>query len=138
MDEAGNHRLTLSQSSEGNLRLLLRAHRDVAEPTAGFHLFDRLGNLVFATGTWQQRVIVPPMRAGEERVIAFRVRFDLQEGEYTLSVGCSEAPRPGAVVTSTEDQHEGIGPLTVHAVAGERPWFYGVARLPVTVEICSM
>ena len=76
-DEAGIHRLAVSQSTDGTLRLLLRAHRDIAEPTAGFHLFDRLGNLVFATGTWQQRASVPPMRAGDERAITFRVRFDL-------------------------------------------------------------
>jgi ABC-type polysaccharide/polyol phosphate transport system ATPase subunit len=134
-DDADNQRLSVSQSQSGTLQLLLRAHRDVPEPTAGFHLFDRLGNLVFATGTWQQRIAVSSMRAGDERIVTFHVRFDLQEGEYTLSVGCSEAPRPGAQVTSTEDQHEGIGPLTVHAVAGERPWFYGVARLPVTVNV---
>ena len=70
-DEDSNHRLAVSQSGRGVLRFLLRAHRDVAEPTAGFHLFDRLGNLVFATGTWQQRATIPPMRAGEDGSLPF-------------------------------------------------------------------
>jgi energy-coupling factor transporter ATP-binding protein EcfA2 len=134
-DETGLHRLGVTQSAEATLRLLLRAHRDVAEPTAGFNLFDRLGNLVFATGTWQLREPIPAMCAGADRVVSFRVKFDLQAGEYTMSVGCSEAPPPGSQLSPTEDQHEGIGPLGVHAAAGERPWFYGVARLPVKVEL---
>ena len=132
--EAGQHRLAVSQSAPATIRLLLRANRDFPEPTAGLHLFDRLGNLVFATGSWQLRKPIPAMRAGEERVVTFRIVFSVQPGEYTFSVGCSAAPPAGSQLSPLQDQHEGLGPVAVHAAEGEVPRFYGIAQLPVEMD----
>jgi hypothetical protein len=116
------------------IRLLLRAARDVPRPKAGLHLFDRLGNLVFASGTVQAGVALPPLGAGDECVVALRLTFSVQPGEYTLSLGCAEVEEREDAVGVFLDQHEGLGPIAVHARPGFPP-FYGIAKLPMEVSV---
>lgn len=44
--------------------VLLKAVIDIPEPGIGIHLYDRLGNLVFATGSSHNRKKLPPLKAG--------------------------------------------------------------------------
>ena len=75
------------------------------------------------------------MAAREERVITFRITFSVQPGEYTFSLGCSAQPDEGQPdVSPLEDQHEGLGPLTVYPPPAGEPYFYGIARLPMEVS----
>lgn len=131
-DGAGRHTMTLQQMGTATIRVLLRAVTDFQRPSVGIHLYDRLGNLVFAAGTAHLRVTIPPMRAGEERVITLRLTFSVQAGEYTLSIGCSAVPPPGAAdVSELEDQCEGLGPIGVAPWPGSPPPFHGIAALPM-------
>jgi ABC-type polysaccharide/polyol phosphate transport system ATPase subunit len=134
-DSHGRHALALRQGEAGTVRLLLRANAPFEKPSAGINLFDRLGNLVFAAGSTQLRTPLPSMAAGEQRVVTFRITFSLQPGEYTFSLGCSAQPDDHAPdVGELEDQHEGLGPLTVYPPAPGEPYFYGIARLPMEVS----
>jgi lipopolysaccharide transport system ATP-binding protein len=134
-DPLGRDALALRQGETATVRMLLRANRAFPKPSAGIHLFDRLGNLVFAAGTAQLRRPLPRMDAGEERVVTFRITFSVQPGEYTFSLGCSAQPDEGAPdVSPLEDQHEGLGPLTVYPPPAGEPYFYGIAKLPMEVE----
>jgi lipopolysaccharide transport system ATP-binding protein len=133
--EDGGHTMSVLQSQTVIIRVLLRANRRIQRPSAGLHLFDRLGNLVFAAGTAQLRQDVPPMESGEERVVTFRLTLALQPGEYTLSLGCAELAGADANVGVLSDQCEGLGPIAVHVPQGELARFYGIARLPMEVEI---
>ena len=134
-DGRGRHAMALKQGETATLRLKLRANRPFPRPSAGIHLFDRLGNLVFAAGTAQLRRPLPAMEAGGERVVTFRITFSVQPGEYTFSLGCSAQPAEGEPdVSPLEDQHEGLGPLTVYPPPAGEPYFFGIARLPMEVE----
>jgi ABC-type polysaccharide/polyol phosphate transport system ATPase subunit len=134
-DESGRHALSLRQGEIATVRLLLRAREPVPTPSAGIHLFDRLGNLVFAAGTAQLRKPLPDMDEGDERVVTFRITFSVQPGEYVFSLGCSVQPEQGPPdVSPLEDQHEGLGPLTVYPPPEGQPYFYGIARLPMEVS----
>jgi ABC-type polysaccharide/polyol phosphate transport system ATPase subunit len=134
-DESGRHALSLRQGETAAIRLLLRAHEPVPTPSAGIHLFDRLGNLVFAAGTAQLRKPLPDMDEGDERVVTFRITFSVQPGEYVFSLGCSAQPEQApADVSPLEDQHEGLGPLAVYPPPEGQPYFYGIARLPMEVS----
>jgi ABC-type polysaccharide/polyol phosphate transport system ATPase subunit len=130
-NEQGHHALTVAQSQPATIRMLLRAHRPFDRPSAGLHLYDRLGNLVFAAGATQLRVPLPPLRAGDELPVTIRLTFSVQPGEYTLSLGCAEAPAGEVDVGVLQDQHEGIGPIAVHHAGPGFPRFYGIAQLPM-------
>ena len=133
-DDAGRHQLAVTQMRTGTIRLLLRASREIGRPKCGLHLFDRLGNVVFAANTLQAGLALPPMRSGDERVVAFRLTFSIQTGEYTLSVGASEVTG-GAGDVDLLDQHEGLGPVSVHADPDAPAPFYGIAKLPMEASL---
>ena len=131
-DDGGRHTMTLQQMAAATIRVLLRAVADFERPSVGIHLYDRLGNLVFAAGTAHLGVTIPPMHAGDERVITLRLTFSVQPGEYTLSIGCSAVPPTGAPdVSELEDQCEGLGPIGVAPWPGSPPPFHGIAALPM-------
>ena len=135
-DEQGRHSTALRQMSAGLVRVLLRANSQFDHPSVGVHLYDRLGNLVFAAGTAHLGLILPPMRQGHELIVALRIKFNVQPGEYILSVGCSAAPPPGAPdVSDLEDQCEGLGPIAISPQLGGRPPFHGIAALPMDAWI---
>jgi ABC-type polysaccharide/polyol phosphate transport system ATPase subunit len=135
VDERGEHGLVVTMDATVTIMLLLRAHRPIAAPAAGLHLFDRMDNLVFAAGTRQMGVAFPPMAAGEERIAIFRLGCAVQPGEYTFSVGCSEPSPDGPNAGFVHDRHEGLGPLVVRADLEQVLPFYGVARLPLAIEV---
>jgi lipopolysaccharide transport system ATP-binding protein len=112
------------------LRVLIHANEAFERPACGIHLYDRLGNLVFAAGTTQARVRMEPMNAGDERLVTFRLTLDVQPGEYTLSVGCSEVPPPGPDIGVLQDQCEGVHPTDEVPAR-----FYGIARLPLEISV---
>jgi hypothetical protein len=116
------------------IHVLLRAHQLVVEPMAGIHIYDRMNNLIFAAGTRQLGVTLPPLAAGEECLLTFRIELAVQPGEYTFSLGCSEPAREGPNQGYVHDRHEGLGPITV-LYDQERVFpFYGIARLPMEVK----
>ena len=134
-DESGAHTLSVRQMQSITIHVRVRAQAHVSRPSAGLHLFDRLGNLVFAAGTAQHRREFPPMRPGEERTVTFRLTLCVQPGEYTLSLGCAQVPESGGDVGVVQDQYEGIGPIAVHAADGQMPRFYGIAQLPMEISV---
>lgn len=135
VNERGEHALVIAMDATVTIMVLVRAHRPVARPSAGIHLFDRMDNLVFAAGTRQLDVVFPEMTEGEERIALFRLTCAVEPGEYTFSVGCSEPSPDGPNVGYLQDRHLGLGPLVVHADLQVVLPFYGMARLPLTIEV---
>ncbi len=128
---------TLAVEIMGALRfyMLIRAHQPVAAPLVGFHLYDRLGNLVFGTGALQLGYNLPGLDTDECLAVCLRVELRVQPGEFTFNllageVGAGENPNIGI----THDSHELLGPLVVlHQEHALMP-FYGIAQLPAVVE----
>jgi hypothetical protein len=114
------------------LEVVLRAHRRVATPLAGLHLRDRLGHLVFATGTRQLRHELPALDPGQLMVVTFRIELLVSPGQYTVDLVAGEpAAGDDPNVGVYHDVREGLGPLTVRPPDGALLPFYGVAQLPV-------
>ena len=134
-NESGAHTLSLRQMETATIRILLAASEPFPRPSAGLHLFDRLGNLVFAAGTQHVGATLPPLGAQEEQLVTLRLKFSVQPGEYTLSLGCSAVPPSGPDVGVLEDQCEGLGPIAVHPMSDGTPPFHGIAQLPMEVEL---
>jgi lipopolysaccharide transport system ATP-binding protein len=134
VDELGRETLLVGTGETLTFQLALTAREAVADPTAGIHLYDRLGNLVFATGSRHQRHSLPSLNAGEEMVVEIGVRFELGPGEYTFSLGCSEpSSDPNPNIGFVHFRCEGLGPIVVREDPEPLPRFYGLARLPVTI-----
>jgi ABC-type polysaccharide/polyol phosphate transport system ATPase subunit len=134
-DESGSASLSVMQLQTIVIRILLRARVPIERPSAGLHLFDRLGNLVFAAGTAQLRQHIAPMKPADECLITLRLTMSVQPGEYTLSLGCADVENLDSDSGVFSDQCEGLGPIAVHAPQGQMARFYGIARLPLEVEI---
>jgi lipopolysaccharide transport system ATP-binding protein len=114
--------------------LLLRAKEEIPDPQTGIHLFDRLGNLVFAAGTRQLKHRLPALKLGQEIVVKFEILFSVQPGEYTFSLGASEPSEEGPNIGYIHDRHEMLGPIVVTANPDEVFPFYGIAQLPMKVS----
>lgn len=115
----------------------LRAKRPIAVPSSGIHLYDRMNNLVFAAGTRQRQVPFDDFAEGESRVVEFQLVLSVQPGEYTFSVGCSQASAEGPNLGYIQNRLEGLGPITVSpSPLADGTWpFYGHAKLPLEIKI---
>jgi lipopolysaccharide transport system ATP-binding protein len=122
------------QMHRATVRVVLRANRTVALPAAGIQIHDRTGNLVFAAGTPQLHFPLPPLPAGMEIALDFRLALSLQPGVYTLSIDAAEFNPDDPNVGHFFDRVGGLGPLTVSRnTPGAQP-FYGVAQLPMEIS----
>ncbi len=129
-DCQGKDTLAVRRMEALSFFLLLEAGERVAEPSAGIHLHDRLGNLVFAAGTYEFDKRLPSMGTGDQIVVKMTVTFSVRPGEYTFKVGASS---PWGNVRDRVGQ---LGPIVVQEGNTNFPPFYGVARLPMSVA-CS-
>jgi lipopolysaccharide transport system ATP-binding protein len=115
--------------------LLIRAQEKIIDPSVGIHLFDRLGNIVFAAGTRQLSLVLPDLSAGDEIVVKMALKLNVQPGEYTFSLGASEPSADGNPnVGIIQDRYELLGPLVVYADQQKLMPFYGIAQLPMQIE----
>ena len=116
------------------IRLLVRAKRPVAQPAVGIQLFDRMANLIFSAGTPQLNFPLPPLAAGQEIMLDFRLGFDVQPGEYTLGLDAAEIGRDGPNIGYFQDRITGVGPVAVTSDARAPYPFFGAARLPLEIS----
>jgi lipopolysaccharide transport system ATP-binding protein len=135
VNEHGLHSMSVEMLKTVQIHLLLRANREIPDPSAGLHLYDRMNNVVFAAGTRQLRTAMHPFRPGEERILIFKLSLTVQPGLYTFSLGCAEPSLDGPNHGFIQDRHEGLGPIEVHHSANETWPFYGIAQLPLRIEV---
>lgn len=117
--------------------LLLRANEHVIDPSAGIHLYDRMGNLVFAAGTRQLHRRLPDLKSCEELVVSFALTMSVEPGEYTFSLGCAEPSPEGPNLGFTHDEYDMLGPVVVVGDPNNISPFYGVAQLPMHITVES-
>jgi lipopolysaccharide transport system ATP-binding protein len=134
-NEHGLDVMSVEMLKTARINLLLRAKEFVAQPTVGIGIFDRMNNVVFASGTQQLKVGMAPMQPGEERLVTLKVEFAVQPGDYTFHLACSEPSPDGPNVGYHQDWHEGLGPVTIHYDNHRTYPFYGIARLPLEIII---
>ena len=126
--------LNIQMLGTARLLVLMQANNQVNEPSAGIHLYDRFNTLIFAAGTKQLRKELPKMNSGDQVIVDFSLKLNIQAGEYTFSLGCSEPSPDGPNLGIVHDRFEGLGPLNVFSLeTGVLP-FYGIAQLPCEVN----
>ena len=138
-DTEGRDTMQVEMLQSLTFYLLLRANEEIIDPSAGMHLFDRLGNTVFAAGSRQLKQKLPHLSAGKELIIRMKLYLNVQPGEYTFSLGVSQPlednqPNAGYI----QDRHELLGPIVVTADPTRTFPFYGVAQLPMKMEHCKV
>jgi lipopolysaccharide transport system ATP-binding protein len=109
---------------------LIQARDAVHDLNVGIHFYDRRGILVFATGTANRLLTLPPMEPGDRLICSVSVTLAIQPGEYTLvpQTGglTGGSPEPGLL----HDRLESLPPVAVtHRTFGGVTPFYGVVDL---------
>jgi ABC-type polysaccharide/polyol phosphate transport system ATPase subunit len=121
-----------------NITVLLKANEDVVDPSSGIHLYDRMGNLVFAAGTRQLHHRLPDLDTGMEFIVSFKITMSVGPGEYTFSIGCSEPSPEGPNYGYIQDRREMLGPLVVIGDHTKVFPFYGIAQLPMEISMLKL
>jgi hypothetical protein len=114
--------------------MIIQAFDAVKNPSAGIHLYDRMNNLVFAAGTRQVGVILADMVAGDKILLEISLAMQVQPGEYTFSLGCSEPSPEHSNMGINHDRYEGLGPINVFIKETGAMPFYGIAQLPIVIK----
>ncbi|MEY4488291.1 MAG: hypothetical protein RIQ79_799, partial [Verrucomicrobiota bacterium] len=133
-NEKGLHDFTVKQSSAVVIDIVLQAKNSTDAAHVGVHLYDRMNNLVFAAGSPQLQVCPPRMAAGESIIVTIEITLSVQPGHYTFSLNCAEISAASPNLGSLHDRHDGLGPIHVWQEDGVMHPFYGIARLPMTIE----
>ena len=131
----GTGRLTPGVASGEALQFwyLVDARSAVADLNVGIHFYDRRGILVYAIGSINAGITLPPLGAGDRILCAITVTMAVQPGEYTLLAqtgGLTDgSPEPGLL----HDRLQGLPPIVVTGRGGRWARFYGLAELPTDV-----
>lgn len=112
-----------------------RANEDIGHPACGLHIFDRMNNMVFGAGTPQQQFPLKPLRKGAEVLMAFTVEMALQPGPYTFNIAVAQPNPENANLATFHDVCEGLGPIEISAPVDSVWPFYGIAKLPMKIEV---
>jgi len=68
--------------------VLIEATRSVRGVSAGCELRNRHGQVIFATGLRVARRLITELAAGQTFLVKIRFQLELQEGQYSLDLGC--------------------------------------------------
>lgn len=116
------------------IRVLVRANSLINFPSVGISLFDRMNNLVYCTSTRQLGYDLKEMHPLDEKIVSFRVKFSIQPGVYSLSVGCNDWNPLDVTDAHLHHRYIGLGPITVVSSYALPP-FYGITQLACEISM---
>ena len=129
-DESGKAARLFRVGAPAVVRCRFKLNGEMACPTVGFVLRDRLGADVFGSNTFHLGAEAVPGAKGETFEAEFRTSLHLGTGTYSLSVALH---RDHAHVDSNYDWWDRAAVIEV--VPGEGPPFTGVAALPIEARV---
>ena len=92
LDAQGRITNVIEKGSEMTVRMKVKFHEDIAEPIFAFSFKNLMGIELCGTNTMFEKVEITPKKAGDEQIISFKQKMDLQGAEYLLSLGCTGYP----------------------------------------------
>lgn len=95
VDDQGVYTSTLLKNKRFQVKVKIRANKDVEEPIVAFTIRDLRGTDITGTNTMYEHADIGALRKGEERIITFTQNLDIQGGEYLLSIGCTRYESDG-------------------------------------------
>jgi lipopolysaccharide transport system ATP-binding protein len=108
--------------------LLVQARQPVRAVSGGCELRNRHGQVIFATGLRVTRQLIAELAAGGMSLVSIRFQLELQEGQYTLDVGCGA----GVDADNTWDRVLNVAVLEV-SNPPDQEVVHGLVRLPYEV-----
>ena len=88
-DEKGTITNSVEKGAYFTIQARIHFNRDVEDPICAFTFKDLKGTEICGTNTLFEGRDIGSMKAGQEVVVRFRQKMDLQGGEYLLSFGCT-------------------------------------------------
>lgn len=88
-DEKGLPSSNFIKGTQFTVKMRIRARETVLEPIFAFTIKNLKGIEICGTNTTMEKVPIETMHDGDEHVVAFTQKIDLQGGEYLLSLGCT-------------------------------------------------
>ncbi len=89
IDEAGRITNAVDKGSYCQIRMKVHFFVQVQEPIFAYTIKNLQGTEISGTNTMYEDAVIPPQNPGDEQVVTFRQKIDLQGGEYLLSLGCT-------------------------------------------------
>ncbi|NLF38884.1 ABC transporter ATP-binding protein [bacterium] len=106
---------------------------DIAAPTIGIAIRDRLGYEVFGTNTFRLRKNLPALRAGDRAAATFTLPLSIGPGDYTVTAAIHSGADHLERCYDWADKFVSFKVLPESDACSE-----GVARLPVEVAVSAM
>ncbi len=113
-----------------NVTVVVAASRDVRGVSAGCELRNRHGQVIFATGLRVAKRLVTELSADAMCCVTIKFRLELQEGQYTLDLGCGA----GSEADNTWDRVLNAAVIDVHNPPDQEV-VHGLVRLPYEIEV---
>ena len=88
-DEKGLPTSNFIKGSAFTVKMRIRARETVLEPIFAFTIKNLKGIEICGTNTTMEKIPVATMHDGDEHIVTFTQKIDLQGGEYLLSLGCT-------------------------------------------------
>lgn len=110
--------------------LLIEAARAVTAVSGGCEIRNRHGQVLFATGLRVTRQLIAELPAGGRCVVTIKFRLELQEGQYTLDLGCGA----GTDATNTWDRVLNAAVIDV-SNPPDQEVVHGLVRLPYEITV---
>ena len=88
-DEKGLPSSNFIKGTQFTVKMRIHARETVLEPIFAFTIKNLKGIEICGTNTTMEKIPVETMHDGDEHVVAFTQKIDLQGGEYLLSLGCT-------------------------------------------------
>ncbi len=113
--------------------MLIDAKQTVRAASAGCELRNRHGQVVFATGLRVARQLIAEIPAGQACLVSIRFRLELQQGQYTVDLGCGA----GTDADNTWDRVLNAAVLEV-SNPPDQEVVHGLVRLPYEISVARV
>ena len=89
LDEKGRKNNLIDKGTEFQIRVHIRINQPIQDPIVAFTFKNIQGTEITGTNTMYEKAEIAPADPGQEFVVTFRQKMNLQGGEYLLSFGCT-------------------------------------------------
>ena len=110
--------------------VLVVTSRAVRGVSAGCEVRNRHGQVVFATGLRVARRLIAEIPSGHQCLVTIRFRLELQQGQYTLDLGCGA----GSDADNTWDRVLNAAVIEV-SNSPDQEIVHGLVRLPYEIGV---
>lgn len=89
IDQYGAYSSIIEKGTFYEVKAKIRFHETVKNPIFTITIKNKQGTDITGTNTMFERIETGTVAAGEERIVTYRQKMNLQGGDYLLSLGCT-------------------------------------------------